>query len=112
MLSTIASHVVIALALCSHVFAARPFLNSPDIGIGPFIPSAGNLVNLSDIWGLQDFEASAQNFMNATAFTWIQGGVGGEYSLRNNLEVFPKVGFRPRMLVSLPEGQNTSIDMR
>lgn len=65
--------------------------------LGPDFPK-GKLPDLQDIWCINDLDYAARNYLNATAYTWIRTGVGAEYSYRNNLEVYPKVGFRPRML--------------
>jgi hypothetical protein len=72
----------------------------------------GKLPDLKDIWSLHDFEAAARNFLNGTAYSWIRTGVGAEYSYRNKLYVFRKVGFKPRMLKGPASGKsllNTTI---
>jgi isopentenyl diphosphate isomerase/L-lactate dehydrogenase-like FMN-dependent dehydrogenase len=74
--------------------------------LGPNFPK-GKLPDLKDIWCIHDFEYAARNFLNATAYTWLRTGVGGEYSYRNNLEVYPKVGFKPRMLTGEPHVNTT-----
>ena len=97
------------LYLTAAALAARPFINEEDTGfqqfLGPSFPK-GKLPELKDIWSIHDFEYAARNFLNATAYTWIRTGVGGEYSYRNNLEVYSKVGFRPRMLTGPVDGVN------
>ena len=89
------------LGLATTALAVRPFLNEPDTDledcVGPNFPK-GQLLNLSDIWSIPDFEWSARNFLNNTAYAWIRYGTGGEYSYRNNLEGFARVGLKPRML--------------
>lgn len=98
---TMINTILPTLAFITAVLAARPFLNEPDTGledfVGPDFPK-GQLLNLSGVWSLPDFEWSARNFLNNTAYAWIRYGTAGEYSYRNNLEGFAKVGLRPRML--------------
>lgn len=92
--------------------AARPFLNAPNTGIqlalGPDFPK-GTLPNLTDIWSINDFEYAAQNFLNDTAYAWIRYGTGGEYTYKNNLEIFPRVGFKPRVLGTAQTRVNASM---
>ena len=93
--------------LASLALAARPWLNEEDTGfqrfLGPDFPK-GKLPDLKDIWCIHDFEYAARNFLNGTAYTWIRTGVGGEYSYRNNMDVYNKVGFKPRMLTGPANG--------
>ena len=98
------------LAISTHLIkiqAARPFLNSPNTGLqlslGPGFPE-GQLPNLTKIWSVNDFDWAAQNFLNDTAYAWIRYGTGAEYTYKNNLEVFPRVGWRPRVLTA-PQGE-------
>lgn len=103
--------VYVTTALLTAVQAARPFINEPDTGfqdfLGPEFP-LGQLPELKDIWSIHDFEFAARNFLNNTAYAWIRYGVGGEYTYRNNLEIFPRVGFKPRMLTG-DSNVNTSM---
>ena len=64
----------------------------------------GKLVDLKNIWSIHDFEDAARIYLNRTAYTWIRTGVGGEYSYRNNLDVYSKIGFKPRMLTGPASG--------
>jgi hypothetical protein len=80
------------------------FILSFDAFLGP----KGTLPDLKNIWSIHDFEGAARNYLNATAYTWIRHGGGGEYTYRNNLEVYPKLGFRPRMLTG-PSHVNTTL---
>lgn len=104
--------ITFTTTLLTTVYAARPFINEPDTGIqdflGPDFP-LGQLPKLDDLWCIHDFEFAARNFLNNTAYTWIRYGVGGEYTYRNNLEIFPRVGFRPRMLTG---ESNVNISMQ
>lgn len=100
------------IAITTVAQAARPYINEPDTGLqdflGPEFPR-GQLLDLQDIWCLHDFEWAARNFLNNTAYSWIRYGVGGEYSYRNNLEIYPRVQFKPRMLTGK---SNVNVSMR
>ena len=89
------------------VLAARPFLNEPDTGFQEYPGSdfpKGKLPPLESIWSINDFDYAARNFLNDTAYTWIRYATGAEYTYKNNLEIFPRVGLKPRYL----RGQNPS----
>lgn len=100
------------VTIATVAWAARPFINEPETGLqdflGPDFPR-GQLPHLEDIWCLHDFEWAARNYLNNTAYSWIRYGVGGEYSYRNNLEIFPRVGLKPRMLTGT---SNVNVSMR
>ena len=99
------------VAFVTAVHAARPFLNEPDTGLqeflGPDFPR-GQLPNLTDLWSIHDFEFAARNYLNNTAYSWIRYGTAAEYSYRNNLEIFSRIGFKPRMLTG-PSNVNMSL---
>jgi isopentenyl diphosphate isomerase/L-lactate dehydrogenase-like FMN-dependent dehydrogenase len=92
------------LALASVALAARPFINEPDTGIdgqlGAFAAN-GTLPPLKTLAGLPDFDWAARNYMNLTAYTYYRNGAAGEWSYRNNLEVFQRFRLRPRVLVDI-----------
>ncbi|KAF2849954.1 FMN-dependent alpha-hydroxy acid dehydrogenase [Plenodomus tracheiphilus IPT5] len=92
---------VAPLALASVALAARPFLDEPDTGIdqqlGGFAEN-GTLAPLKSLVGLPDFQWSARQHMNTSAYTYYRNGAAGEWSYRNNLEVFPRFHLRPRVL--------------
>jgi hypothetical protein len=112
------------LSLLSGAFAARPFWNEVHTGyvmiysrltpldvltcnsleefLGPSYPK-GQLPDLEDIWDLHDFEYAARNTLNGTSYSWYRHASGGEYTYRNNMEVFPRIGFRPRVLQGAPK---------
>lgn len=93
-----------ALALASGALAARPFLDEPDTGIdavlGPIVAN-GSLAPLKNIVGLPDFQWAARQYMNASSYTYYRNGAAGEWSYRNNLEVFHRFRLRPRVLVDI-----------
>ena len=90
------------LAALAHVaLAARPFLNEPPNGYEEFhgnIP-AGTLPPLETIAGLPDFDQAARNYLPLENYTYYRNAAGGEWSYRNNMEVFHRYSFQPRVLV-------------
>ncbi|KAI8935234.1 hypothetical protein NX059_007823 [Plenodomus lindquistii] len=91
----------VPLALASVALGARPFINEPDTGIdeqlGAFAEN-GTIAPLRSLAGLPDFQWSARQYMNTSAYTYYRNGAAGEWSYRNNLEVFPRFRLRPRIL--------------
>lgn len=61
----------------------------------------GSLPDLSRLLGLPDFDWAARQVMNDSAYTRYRTGSGGEWSYRNNLEVFERYRFRPRVMVDV-----------
>ncbi|KAF1836150.1 FMN-dependent alpha-hydroxy acid dehydrogenase [Decorospora gaudefroyi] len=89
------------LGFISCVLAARPFLNEPDTGIDDQL--AGFVANdtlppLDSLVGLPDFQWVGRQHMNTSAYTYYRNGAAGEWSYRNNLEVFARYRLRPRVL--------------
>lgn len=92
---------IAALSLTSVALAARPFLEEPDTGIDAQLGSIvanGTLAPLKSLVGLPDFQWSARQHMNTSAYTYYRNGAAGEWSYRNNLEVFSRFRLRPRVL--------------
>ncbi|KAL5601430.1 hypothetical protein BROUX41_002583 [Berkeleyomyces rouxiae] len=89
-------------ALVSTASAARVFLEEPDTGIETVMSglAEGTLPSLNDIFGLNDFQWAARKYLPARNYTYFRNGAGGEWSYRNNLEVFNRYTFRPRALVN------------
>lgn len=89
------------LAFASVAIAARPFLNEPDTGIedqlGQIVAN-GSLPPLERLVGLPDFDWAARHYMNVSAYTYYRNGAAGEWSYRNNLEVYSRFRLRPRVL--------------
>lgn len=92
---------VTTLAFASVALAARPFINEPDTGIdaqlGAFAANK-TLPPLKSLAGLPDFDWAARNYMNRSDYTYYRNGAAGEWSYRNNLEVFQRFRVRPRVL--------------
>lgn len=93
-----------ALTFASVALAARPFINEPDTGIddqlGAFAAN-GTLPPLKSLAGLPDFDWAARNYMNLSSYTYYRNGAAGEWSYRNNLEVYQRFRLRPRVLVDI-----------
>ncbi|KAF2449227.1 FMN-dependent alpha-hydroxy acid dehydrogenase [Karstenula rhodostoma CBS 690.94] len=96
-------------ALASVALAARPFLNEPDTGIDDVLGSTpnGTLPPLDQIIGLPDFDWAARRKMTPKNYTYYRNGAAGEWSYRNNLEVFQRFRLRPRVLVDITNIEST-----
>jgi isopentenyl diphosphate isomerase/L-lactate dehydrogenase-like FMN-dependent dehydrogenase len=92
------------LAFASVALAARPFINEPDTGIdgqlGDFFNNK-TLPPLKVLAGLPDFDWAARGYMNRSDYTYYRNGAAGEWSYRNNLEVFQRFPLRPRVMVDI-----------
>ncbi|KAI0799448.1 FMN-dependent alpha-hydroxy acid dehydrogenase [Xylaria sp. FL0064] len=93
---------VLSLSLFGGAFAARPFLNEPDTGFDEFFDLAdGELASLDDLVGLPDFDAAARRYMPIRNYTYYRNGAAGEWSYRNNLEVFNRYPIKPRTMIDI-----------
>ncbi|KAF4509222.1 hypothetical protein G6O67_005504 [Ophiocordyceps sinensis] len=125
------------LALSSTAFAARPFLNEPDTGIeealgglftggrssaeAPLSAAAlsndsapgqppndsGQLPNVTAMVSLHDFDWLARKHLPIKSYTYYRNGAAGEWSYRNNLEVFRRYRLKPRVLRDISKIQST-----
>lgn len=86
--------------LASSALAARVFLNEPDTGIDDALGdlAAGELPDLSDMIGLNDFDWAARHYLPLKNYTYYRNGAGGEWSYRNNLEVYNRYRLKPRVM--------------
>ncbi|KAK8071054.1 hypothetical protein PG997_011257 [Apiospora hydei] len=84
---------LITATLASGVFAARPFLNEPDTGIVDALGASFPVGSLPDIKNMN--------------YTYYRNGAGGEWSYRNNLEVYNRYRFKPRMMVDITKVQDS-----
>ncbi|KAJ3534591.1 hypothetical protein NM208_g4803 [Fusarium decemcellulare] len=90
------------LFFASFGLAARPFLNEPDTGIESALPIVnGSLPPLDRILGLPDFDYVARHVMDPSGYAYVCHGAGSEESYRNNLEVYNRFRFRPRVMVNI-----------
>lgn len=105
---TMRSHLFTAF-LASGAFAAREFLNEPDTGIDDVLSDLpkGTLPDLSDIIGLPDFDWAARHYLPTKNYTYYRNGAAGEWSYRNNLEVFHRYRLRPRVMVDITKIEST-----
>lgn len=97
-------------AFATGALATRPFLNEPDTGlldkIGYDFP-IGQLPNITDMIGLPDFEWAARNYLPIVNYTYYRNGAAGEWSYRNNLEVYQRYRFIPRIMVDITNLKST-----
>ncbi|KAI0008232.1 FMN-dependent alpha-hydroxy acid dehydrogenase [Xylariaceae sp. FL0662B] len=95
--------------LVGAALAARPFLNEPDTGFDEYFADlpAGELPPLDKLVGLPDFDAAARRHMPAQNYTYYRNGAAGEWSYRNNLEVFNRYPLRPRTMVDITNIEST-----
>ncbi|KAK4060909.1 hypothetical protein Trihar35433_9834 [Trichoderma harzianum] len=102
------SHLFTAF-LASGAFAAREFLNEPDTGIDDVLSDLpkGTLPDLSGIIGLPDFDWAARHYLPTKNYTYYRNGAAGEWSYRNNLEVFHRYRLRPRVMVDITKIEST-----
>ncbi|RGP79868.1 fmn-dependent dehydrogenase [Fusarium longipes] len=100
---------ILASALISGAMAARPFLDQPDTGLQLVVGdlAKGELPKLEQMVGLPDFEWAAENYLPVENFTYYRNGAAGEWSFRNNLEVFQRFRFKPRVMVDVTNIENT-----
>ncbi|KAL2754201.1 hypothetical protein ACRALDRAFT_1081332 [Sodiomyces alcalophilus JCM 7366] len=102
------------VSLASGALAARPFLSEPDTGIDAVLGDTpeGSLPDLDDLVGLPDFEWAARRYLPLANYTYYQNGAAGEWSARNNLEVFYRYLWRARQMTDvtgLPDTLQTTI---
>ncbi|TKX23432.1 FMN-dependent dehydrogenase-like protein 2 [Elsinoe australis] len=95
--------------LATTALAAREFLNEADTGIELVYGNltSGQLPPLQGMQALPDFEWAARNFLSDTNYTYYRSASSGEYSYRNNLEVFQRLRFRPKVLNDVTGVGNT-----
>lgn len=96
-------------ALLSGAMAARPFLEQPDTGIELVLGdlATGELPDIDQMIGLPDFEWAAERYLPIENYTYYRNGAAGEWSFRNNLEVFSRYRFKPRTMVDITNIGNT-----
>jgi L-lactate dehydrogenase (cytochrome) len=89
--------------LAATTLATEPFLNEPDTGLETFLQQTNNWTEgtqpaLKDIRGLNDFDFAARQKLSTENYFYYRTGSAGEWSYRNNLDIWQKVKFRPRFL--------------
>ncbi|CAH0053622.1 unnamed protein product [Clonostachys solani] len=98
-----------AAFLASGAMAARPFLNEPDTAIELSLPDlkVGDLAPLEKMVGLPDFEFAARNYLSDANYTYYRNGAAGEWSYRQNLELFQQYRLRPRTMIDVTKVQDS-----
>lgn len=61
----------------------------------------GELAPLDKLVGLPDFDEAARLRLPTANYTYYRNGAAGEWSYRNNLEVFNRYAIRPRMMIDV-----------
>ncbi|GKT41327.1 cytochrome b2, mitochondrial [Colletotrichum spaethianum] len=89
--------------------AARPSSNEPDTSIEDSLGNlaAGTLPNLGDVVALNDFDRVARNYLRTANYTYYRNGAGGEWSYRNNLEVYNRYHFKPSVMNDITDIQSS-----
>ncbi|KAL3476407.1 FMN-dependent dehydrogenase [Aspergillus californicus] len=97
------------LPLVPVALATRPFINEPDTAIEDVLGDTpeGTLPDLENMLGLPDFDWAARRYLNASSYTYYRNGAAGEWSYRNNLEVYGRFRFRPRVMVDITQIEST-----
>ncbi|KAI0165295.1 FMN-dependent alpha-hydroxy acid dehydrogenase [Hypoxylon sp. FL1284] len=101
--------LLLSLGLLGGALAARPFLNEPDTGFDAFFANLpeGELPPLDKLVGLPDFQAAARRHLPVMNYTYYRNGAAGEWSYRNNLEVYNRYSLRPRTMVDITNIEST-----
>ncbi|KAI1343044.1 S-2-hydroxy-acid oxidase [Xylariaceae sp. FL0016] len=101
----------IIAALVGAASAARPFLNEPDTGLETFLYGTnwteGTQPLLKDMRGIPDFDFAARQKLDDENYSYYRTAAGGEWSYRNNLEIWSSVKFRPRQLTDVTRVNET-----
>ena len=102
--------LALVILATSAAWAARPFINEPDNGMMEVfgnIQTNRELPALESISGLTDFEWVARQYLPVQNYTYYRNAAGGEWSYRNNLEVFHRYTFKPRTMRDVSSLPNT-----
>lgn len=67
----------------------------------------GELAPLDKLVGLPDFDAAARRYLPIQNYTFLRNAAAGEWSYRNNLEVYSRYRLRPRMMVDITNVNET-----
>jgi isopentenyl diphosphate isomerase/L-lactate dehydrogenase-like FMN-dependent dehydrogenase len=98
-----------AILFATTALAARPFLEEPDTGLDLVFGDTkfGSLPDLESIAGLPDFQWAARNYLPQRNFTYYRNAAGGEWSYRNNMEVFSRYTLKPRFMRDITKVNET-----
>lgn len=97
--------------LIAPALAAEPFWNEPDTGLETYLTSTnwteGSLPELNDMRAIPDFDFAARQKLNDQEYSFYRTAAAGEWSYRNNLDIWSKVKFRARMLTDVTKVNET-----
>ncbi|KAH7139422.1 S-2-hydroxy-acid oxidase [Dendryphion nanum] len=103
--------LLLASGLIASALATEPFLNEPDTGLETYLMSTnwteGTQPLLKDMRGIPDFDFAARHKLNNQQYSFYRVAAGGEWSYRNNLDIWSKVHFRMRMLTDVTKVNET-----
>ncbi|CAG8955389.1 hypothetical protein HYFRA_00011373 [Hymenoscyphus fraxineus] len=89
-------------SLVSAVLAAEPWLEEPDTGLVNYLASTNYTENslplLKDMRAVPDFDWAAEAYLGDQQYSFYRTAAAGEWSYRNNLDIWAKIKFRTRML--------------
>ncbi|RYP59397.1 hypothetical protein DL770_010210 [Monosporascus sp. CRB-9-2] len=99
------------IVLVSAALAADLFLEAPDTGLETYLLAnnwtEGTQPPLNDMRAIPDFEFAARNHLDDQQYSYYRAAAAGEWSYRNNLEIWSKVKFRPRHLTDVTKVNET-----
>lgn len=100
---------LVTASFVAYALAARPFLEEPDTGIDDVLADlpVGTLPNITDMYGLNDFQWAARHYLPTKNYTYYRNGAGGEFSYRNNLEVYQRYRLKARVLSDITGIEDT-----
>ncbi|KAI1456260.1 FMN-dependent alpha-hydroxy acid dehydrogenase [Annulohypoxylon moriforme] len=100
---------LLSLCMLGGALGARPFINEPDTGFDEYFSdlAAGELPPLDKLVGLPDFDAAARRHLPTMNYTYYRNGAAGEWSYRNNLEVYNRYKLKPRTMVDITNIEST-----
>jgi L-lactate dehydrogenase (cytochrome) len=86
-------------------------LSEPDTGLETFLRSTnwteGSQPLLKDMRSIPDFDFAARQHLDDQKYSFYRTAAAGEWSYRNNLEIWSKVKFRTRMLTDVTKVNET-----
>ncbi|KAF2645028.1 S-2-hydroxy-acid oxidase [Massarina eburnea CBS 473.64] len=97
--------------LIASALAAEPFLNEPDTGLEVYLSGTnwteGSQPLLKDMRGIPDFDFAARQKLDNPKYSFYRTASAGEWSYRNNLDIWSKVKFRARFLTDVTKVNET-----
>ncbi|KAI9055685.1 hypothetical protein LZ554_000628 [Drepanopeziza brunnea f. sp. 'monogermtubi'] len=103
----------VVAALATSVFAAdlEPFVNEPDTGLEDYLRTTGWVPGqqplLEDMRAVLDFDFAARQTLGPQQYAFYRVAAAGEWSYRNNLNVWSKARFRTRHLTDVSKVNKT-----